>query len=224
LADDAKRRHVRKAWGPETVLPQPPPTTSPLIRRIKGLNPKTQAEQGAAEAEVEAQAEVEAEVEAVAEARKKFAAEDAAVAAKRPSRGNVVAYDDWKKTQQDHPEYKNLEAIADAGKLRRIDEMNAKLGPEKGPSYRSIREGKEAALDRANAKLPPTPPLTGSPSPRKTSRTLKQFGSIGGGNKQRTRKRQRIASTHHHTKRRILRNKNHKHTRKARLVRASGSV
>jgi hypothetical protein len=50
---------------------------------------------------------------------------------------------------------------------------------------------------------------------------------LGGGNKQRTRKRQRIARAHHNTKRRLSSNSkpaNHKHTRKARQVRASGSV
>jgi hypothetical protein len=194
---------VREAWGPETQVPQPPPTTSPLIRRIKGLNPKTPTEQDAAEADAAADAEAVAE-----EARKKFAAEDAAVAAKRPSRGNVVAYDAWKKTQQDHPGYEKLAADAAAANEERLRTSNAKLGPVIGPSDESIKTGKDAAFIR-KVKQPDT----------------KRTG--GGGNNQRTRKRQRISSTHHHTKRRLSSNSkpaNHKHTRKARQVRASVSV
>lgn len=173
---------------------------------------------------------------AAEEARKKFAAEDAAVAAakeaakeaaaKRPSRGNVVAYDKWKENPQDHPEYEKLAADAAAANEERQRLRNARLGPVIGPSRESIKRGIADARAREIAKLTttPQPPTTGSPTPGRPSRKLNPLGGSRGGNKQRTRKRQRIASTHHHTKRRILRNKNHKHTRKARLTRASGSV
>jgi hypothetical protein len=222
----------KKAWGEETqvqpprmVTPSPPVEPSPRLRKVREM---TDAEQNAA----------------AEEARLRLNAKDAAEAAAAGlSQGNVVTDGPWKtpfikppsqpkeappqyirKFNQDHPGYKNLKAIADAGKLRRIDEMNARLGPEIGPSRESIEQGKSAALDRANAKLPPTPPLTSSTNPRRSSRTFKPFDGSIGGNKQRTRKRQRIARAHHNTKRRILRNKNHKHTRKARQVRASVSV
>ena len=224
----------------EALEPPPLSTTSPLIRRIKGINPKTQVEQEAVDAEAEAEAVAVAE-----EARKKFAAEDAAVAAaaaKRPSRGNVVTNGPWKnpiitspkedppefvrKPNQEHSKYEEeLARAAAAGQQSRKDKMNSRL-VEAGPSYGSLQAAREAARAREIAKSNiPTPPTTGSPTPGRFSRTRNNplFGSVGG-NKQRTRKRQRIASTHHHTKRRILRNKNHKHTRKARLTRASVSV
>jgi hypothetical protein len=75
---------------------------------------------------------------------------------------------------------------------------------QKGAEYH------RAALKREQEKLKSQMPTT----------QKNKLGLGGGGNKQRTRKRQRVASTHHHTKRRILRNGNHKHTRKARQVRA----
>ena len=214
-----------KAWGEETQG-QP----SPRERRVREM---TEAEQNAV----------------AEEARKRFARQDAAAGL---SRGGVVTDGPWKNSfikppsqpkkdsqfirtsnsaiqaarEGEHAKHEEKIARAAAAyQQSKKDETNAKLGPEKGPSYSSIREGREAAHARANAKSNiPTPPLTGSPSPRKTSRPLKPLDGSRGGNKQRTRKRQRIASTHHHTKRRILRNKNHKHTRKARLTRASVSV
>ena len=198
---------VMKAIG---LQPQPPPTTSPLIRRINDPPPKTQAEQKAVD------------VEAVAEeARKRFAAEDAAeakaaeaaAAAARLSRGFAVAKNnDWKKDpfmyKEDHPGYEKLAAVAAAAKQEKQTERESRFVPV-GPSDESIERGKSAALIRQATK--PTKPT-------------KPTSARRGGNKQRTRKRHRVASTHHHTKRRILRNKNHKHTRKARQVRASGSV
>jgi hypothetical protein len=134
-------------------------------------------------------------------------------------------------SNQDHPGYKNLAAAAAAGQQSRKDERDSKL-VKAGPSDESILKGKDDANARANAKLNiPTPPPFGVPTrPRMNPRTLKHLPGTtgsGGGNKQRTRKRQRIARAHHHTKRRLSSNSkpaNHKHTRKARLVRASGSV
>jgi len=200
-----------EAWGPNTQV-QP----SPRLRRVREM---TQAEQTAAVEEARLRLNAKDAAEAAAVAAEKEAA------AKRPSRGNVVAYDKWKENPQDHPEYVKLAADAAAANEERQRLRNDRLGPEIGPSDKSIREGKDDARARENAKLTtPQPPSTSSTNPRMPSGTLKPFDGSRGGNKQRTRKRQRIASTHHHTKRRILRNKNHKHTRKARQVRASGSV
>jgi hypothetical protein len=136
------------------------------------------------------------DAEAVAEeARKRFANQDAARA---KSRGNAVVPDEWKQPLNPNDDFK----------LMTYDRNIAKL------------KNKEKLLkEQLQPKPPPTPPS----NPRKPT-TAK--ASLGGGSKQRTRKHPRIARAHHNTKRRSSNSKpvNHKHTRKARLTRASGSV